>query len=143
MATQVSEKQAREVAEAAREQEWKLPSFGKQLFMGDFRLDLISPQPRQSPEAVEKGERFLRELRAFLVEEVDPLRIERDAKIPEETIDGLKKLGALGHEGPRGVRRARALAGLLQPRAGAGRAPGTRRCPRCSAPTSRSASPSR
>jgi hypothetical protein len=57
MASSVSEKQAREVVEAAREAEWKLPSFGKELFLGDFRLDLIYPQPRLDPEAVEKGER--------------------------------------------------------------------------------------
>ena len=81
MATQVSEQQAREVAEAAREQEWKLPSFGKELFLGNFCLDLIHPQPKLSPEATEKGERFLAELRAFLTEHVDPLEIERDAKI--------------------------------------------------------------
>ena len=45
MATQVSEKEARQVAEDAREQDWKLPSFGKGLFMGDFQLELIHPQP--------------------------------------------------------------------------------------------------
>ena len=31
MASQVSEKEARQVAESAREQEWELPSFGKEL----------------------------------------------------------------------------------------------------------------
>jgi hypothetical protein len=36
VASNVSEKQAREVAEAARESEWKLPSFGKELFLGNF-----------------------------------------------------------------------------------------------------------
>ena len=41
MATEITERQAREVAEAAREREWKLPSFGKELFLGNFRLDLI------------------------------------------------------------------------------------------------------
>ena len=66
MATNVSEKEARDVVEAAREAEWKLPSFGKQLFLGDFRLDLIHPQPQLDPEAIEKGERFLAELRAVL-----------------------------------------------------------------------------
>ena len=100
MATQVSEKQAREVAEAAREQDWKLPSFGKELFLGNFRLDLIHPQPRLSPEKVEKGERFLGRLRAFLTENVDPLQIERDAKIPDDAISGLKQLGALGMKVP-------------------------------------------
>jgi len=92
----VSERQAREVAEAAREAEWKLPSFGKELFLGNFRLDLIHPQPRLDPQTVEKGERFLAQLREFLQAEVDPLEIERDSKIPEPVIDGLKRIGALG-----------------------------------------------
>jgi alkylation response protein AidB-like acyl-CoA dehydrogenase len=96
MATQVSEKEARDVVEAAREAEWKQPSFGKQLFLGDFRLDLIHPQPQLDPDAVEKGEHFLDELRALLENEVDPLEIEREAKIPEHVIDGLKRIGALG-----------------------------------------------
>ena len=100
MATNVSEKEARQVAEAAREVEWKLPSFGKQLFLGDFRLDLIHPQPRLDAAAVEKGEAFLGRLRAFLEEKVDPLRIERDARIPDDVIDGLKALGALGMKTP-------------------------------------------
>jgi alkylation response protein AidB-like acyl-CoA dehydrogenase len=100
MATNVSEKASRDVVEAAREAEWKLPSFGKQLFMGDFRLDLIHPQPRLDPEEIEKGERFLEELRAVLVEEADPLEIEREAKIPDRVLDGLKRIGALGMKVP-------------------------------------------
>jgi alkylation response protein AidB-like acyl-CoA dehydrogenase len=100
VATNVTEKEARQVAEAARETEWKLPSFGKGLFMGDFRLDLIHPQPRLDAAAVEKGERFLADLRRFLEEEVDPLEIERDAKIPDRVIAGFKRLGALGMKTP-------------------------------------------
>src|SRR3569832_364271 len=100
MASNVSEREAREVAEAARETDWKLPSFGKELFLGNFRLDLIHPQPKLSSEAIEKGERFLTALREFLTEHVDPLEIERDAKIPEPVIDGLKGLGALGMKVP-------------------------------------------
>src|SRR6478735_6971183 len=94
--TNVTEREARQVAEAAREQEWKLPSFGKELFLGNYRLDLIHPQPRRDAEATEKGERFLATLRAFLETEVDPLRIERDAKIPDEVVAGLKRIGAMG-----------------------------------------------
>src|SRR5579863_5251754 len=94
MSSTVSERQAREVAEAARESEWQLPSFGKELFLGNFRLDLIHPQPRLDPQAVEKGERFLSVLRGFLEAEVDPLEIERDARIPDHVIDGLKRIGA-------------------------------------------------
>jgi hypothetical protein len=96
VSSNVSERQAREVAEAARESEWKLPSFGKELFLGNFRFDLIHPQPQLDPSAVEKGERFLAELREFLERNVDPLEIERESKIPEPVIDGLKRMGALG-----------------------------------------------
>ncbi|HLM49523.1 MAG TPA: acyl-CoA dehydrogenase family protein, partial [Solirubrobacteraceae bacterium] len=92
----VSERQAREVAEAAREAEWKLPSFGKELFLGHLRLDLIHPQPKLDPASVAKGERFLADLRSFLEREVDPLEIERDARIPDHVLEGLKELGALG-----------------------------------------------
>src|SRR3954453_6797239 len=60
MSTQVSEKEAREVGEAARETEWTLPSFSKELFLGNFRLDLIHPQPQLDAAAIEKGERFPR-----------------------------------------------------------------------------------
>jgi len=96
MATDVTEREARQVAEAAREQEWRLPSFGKELFLGNFRLDLIHPQPRLDAAATDKGERFLATLREFLEKEVDPLQIERDAKIPDEVVEGFKRIGAFG-----------------------------------------------
>src|SRR4051812_12452522 len=96
MATDVTEREARQVAEAAREQEWRLPSFGKELFLGNFRLDLIHPQPRLDAAAIEKGERFLATLREFLESEVDPLQIERDAKIPDAVVEGFKRIGAFG-----------------------------------------------
>jgi hypothetical protein len=91
----VSRKQARNVVEAAREAEWKLPSFGKELFLGDCRLDLIHPQPRLDADAVENGGRFLARLQVFLETEVDPLEIEREAKVPDRTTAGLTKIGAL------------------------------------------------
>lgn len=98
--TSVSEKEARQVAEEAREADWTLPSFGKELFLGNFRLDLIHPQPRLDPAAVEKGEAFLARLRDFLTEHVDPLEIEREARIPDHVVDGLKELGAMGMKTP-------------------------------------------
>src|ERR687893_654300 len=100
LADRRGESQARAVAEAARERDWRLPSFGKELFLGSFRLDLISPQPRLDAAAVEKGEAFLAKLREFLERDVDPLEIEREAKIPDAVLDGLKALGALGMKVP-------------------------------------------
>jgi alkylation response protein AidB-like acyl-CoA dehydrogenase len=100
MATDVTEREARQVAEDARESEWTLPSFGKELFLGKLDLGLIHPQPQLDPAAVQQGEAFLKDLRSFLREHVDPLAIERDAKIPDAVIDGLKRLGALGMKVP-------------------------------------------
>ncbi|MEX5718413.1 acyl-CoA dehydrogenase family protein [Geodermatophilus maliterrae] len=100
MASNPSYEQSKQVAEASRETEWTQPSFGKELFLGNFRLDLVHPQPELDPAAVEKGEAFLERLRAFLVEHVDRRRIEREAKIPEEVVHGLADLGALGMKIP-------------------------------------------
>ncbi|MFE5026597.1 acyl-CoA dehydrogenase family protein [Streptomyces sp. NPDC056656] len=92
----VSEREARQVAEAAREQGWRKPSFAKELFLGRFRLDLIHPHPQPAGEDVRRGEEFLAKLRDFCETRIDPARIEREAQIPDEVINGLKELGALG-----------------------------------------------
>lgn len=95
-APKVSEREAREVAEAAREQGWRKPSFAKELFLGRFRLDLIHPHPLPTGEATRRGEEFLSRLRRFCEARIDGARIERDARIPDDVIDGLRELGALG-----------------------------------------------
>jgi alkylation response protein AidB-like acyl-CoA dehydrogenase len=92
----ISEKQAREVAEHARAAEWLQPSFGKELFLGRLRLDLVHPHPSGTPEAAERGEAFLAKLREFCETQIDASVIERDAQIPDAVILGLKELGALG-----------------------------------------------
>lgn len=92
----VSEKQARQVAEAAREREWRKPSFGKELFLGRFRLDLINPWPQPDPAQTAKAEQFLDKLRGYVESDVDGAQIERDARIPDEVFHGLADLGAFG-----------------------------------------------
>ncbi|MEU2732795.1 acyl-CoA dehydrogenase family protein [Streptomyces griseoviridis] len=92
----VSEREAREVAEAARDQEWRKPSFAKELFLGRFRLDLVHPHPTPAAEDVGRGEEFLARLRAFCETRIDGALIEREARIPDEVVAGLKELGALG-----------------------------------------------
>ena len=92
----VDEREARQTAEAAREDGWHQPSFAKQLFLGDFRLDLIHPHPRPSADATARGEEFCARMRAFCEESVDGAQIEHDARIPDEVIRGLASLGAFG-----------------------------------------------
>ncbi|MFI5942840.1 acyl-CoA dehydrogenase family protein [Streptomyces uncialis] len=92
----VTEREARQVAEEAREQGWRRPSFAKELFLGRFRLDLIHPHPAPADDAVRRGEEFLSRLRDFCETRIDSARIEREARIPDETVTGLKELGALG-----------------------------------------------
>jgi alkylation response protein AidB-like acyl-CoA dehydrogenase len=92
----VSEQQARELAEESRQTEWRQPSFGKELFLGRFRLDLIHPHPRPDDDDVARGEEYLAKLEAFLREKIDPIQIERDAKIPDDVVKGLAELGTFG-----------------------------------------------
>jgi len=92
----VSERQAREVAEQARETQWRQPSFAKELFLGRLRLDLVHPHPSGPPEAAERGEAFLAKLRDFCESQIDAAVIERDAQIPDKVVRRLKELGAFG-----------------------------------------------
>ncbi len=91
-----SEQAARQVAEDAREKEWESPSFVRQMFEGNFRLDLVHPFPEVDPAEVERARPFMEALEAFLREKVDSDRIDREGKIPPEVIDGLRALGAFG-----------------------------------------------
>ena len=93
--------------------------FAKGLFQGHFVSDWVMPYPR-IPEA-QQGEldQTLTELRKFLNEDLDAAEIDRQADIPRSVIDGLGRIGVLGHDGAEGIRRTRFLAdGQLQ---GAGR----------------------
>ena len=96
----VSADEAREVAEAAREQEWAAPSFVKDLFLGKLRMDLIHPYPVQDPADAERARPFLEQLDRLL-RTVDSDRIDREGEIPEPVIRGLKDLGAFGIKIPR------------------------------------------
>jgi alkylation response protein AidB-like acyl-CoA dehydrogenase len=98
---QVSEQEARAVAEAARETEWSKPSFVRELFLGRLRLDLIHPPPAPDPEEQARGEEFLARMREFLENDVDPEQINREDRVPDAVVDGLRRLGAFGIKIPR------------------------------------------
>jgi alkylation response protein AidB-like acyl-CoA dehydrogenase len=91
-----SEQAARQVAEDAREKEWESPSFVREMFEGNYRLDLVHPFPEVDPAEVERARPFMEALEAFLRDKVDSDRIDREGKIPDDIVDGLRDLGAFG-----------------------------------------------
>ncbi|MFN7940798.1 MAG: acyl-CoA dehydrogenase family protein [Thermoanaerobaculia bacterium] len=97
---QVSEQEARHVAEASRQTEWEQPSFLKELFLGDFRLDLVHPYPLVEDERPEFTA-FFQAFREFLKSEVDPVAIDATGEYPPHVLDGLRKLGAFGLKIPK------------------------------------------
>ncbi|KAA1427348.1 acyl-CoA dehydrogenase family protein [Nocardioides antri] len=97
---EVTEREARELAEAARDQRWERPSFAKGLYLGRFDLDLIHPHPRGSAEDVQSGEAFLAELRT-VCESLEGARIEREDRVPDDYIAALADIGAFGMKIPK------------------------------------------
>jgi alkylation response protein AidB-like acyl-CoA dehydrogenase len=91
----VDEQEARQVAESARETEWVQPSFVRELFLGNLRLDLIHPPPAQDAGERERAAAFHRKLYEFALT-VDGEEIERTGRVPEEVVQGLRDLGAFG-----------------------------------------------
>lgn len=88
--------ESREVAEAAREAEWAAPSFVRELFLGNFRLDLIHPYPEQTPEDKARTDAYIARMRTFLEEKVDSEEIDATGELPDVLLDGLRELGAFG-----------------------------------------------
>jgi hypothetical protein len=94
-----TEAEARQLAEESRESEWTSPSFLRELFLGDFRLDLVHPFPAAPPRRPEFSA-FYERIQRLLADEVDSDAIDRDGKIPQRVIDRLAELGAFGMKIP-------------------------------------------
>nr|ALV86490.1 acyl-CoA dehydrogenase [uncultured bacterium 20] len=95
-----SEQESREVVEGARQTEWEGRGFLRDLFLGEFRLDLVHPFPADGEERPEFA-RFYRALERFLRDSVDPAKIDQTGEYPGAVIDGLKRLGAFGMKIPK------------------------------------------
>jgi alkylation response protein AidB-like acyl-CoA dehydrogenase len=96
---QVTEEQARALAEESRESGWDKPSFAKELFLGHFPLELIHPFPKPSDADEARTRAFLGKVREFL-DSVDGSVIERDSQVPDEYVKGLAELGCFGMKIP-------------------------------------------
>ena len=89
------ERSARQLAESVRERTWQRDSFLRDLFMGDFRLELLHPfRAEKSMRAEFRG--FYERLERFLVEQVDPVAIDESGEYPEHVVHGLAEMGAFG-----------------------------------------------
>jgi alkylation response protein AidB-like acyl-CoA dehydrogenase len=96
---QITEEQSRQVAEASRQTEWEHPSLLREMFLGNFRLDLLHPYPLagdERPEFQAFYESFEQIMRG-----VDSLAIEESGEYPPELVDALRKLGAFGMKIPK------------------------------------------
>ena len=97
---ETSERESLKVAEASRQQEWHQPSFMRELFLGNFRLDLVHPYPLPGAERPEFTA-FYDEMKRFLREDVDSVEIDATGEYPEAVIEHLRKMGAFGMKIPK------------------------------------------
>jgi alkylation response protein AidB-like acyl-CoA dehydrogenase len=97
---EVTERESLKVAEASRQQEWHQPSFMRELFLGNFRLDLVHPYPLPGAERPEFTA-FYDEMKRFLREDVDSVEIDATGEYPEQVIEHLRKMGAFGMKIPK------------------------------------------
>src|SRR5689334_16006678 len=97
--TMTSEQESREVAEAAREKEWAGKGFMREIFLGNYRFDWMSPYP--DTELRPEARNFCARLKAFLETDVDSAEIDRSGEYPPAVIDGLRALGAFGMKIPK------------------------------------------
>jgi len=92
---------ALEIAEAARPKDWRLPSFGSEMFMGRWRADLLYPFPCQPADDKAEGDVHIKEIREFLEAHLDPDEVDETGIIPDEVMQGLAKLGLFALKVPR------------------------------------------
>ncbi len=74
--------------------------FAKSLFFGQFRGDLLFPYPQLSGEAARIGAEQAQAVQQFCDQHIDAVKIDKDARIPDEVVHGLGKLGVLGQTVP-------------------------------------------
>ncbi len=87
---------ALEMTEAARDDRERNLGFAASIFNGTPDSTRVFPFPMQSLEDRDQGDAFLARLKRFLDEHADPDAIDREGEIPENVLDGLRKLGAFG-----------------------------------------------
>jgi len=70
--------------------------FAKELYFGRFRAESVMPFPEVTGEAKRMGDEAVARVKKFCLEHIDPVKIDRDAMIPDSVIHGLGEIGVLG-----------------------------------------------
>jgi acyl-CoA dehydrogenase family protein 9 len=89
-------KQAEEILASVPQQ----MGVAKGLFWGKFVADWVFPYPKLSDAQTALTQSAVREVTQFCEQHLDPAKIDREADIPREVIDGLAQLGVLGMTAP-------------------------------------------
>lgn len=92
---------AMELAEAARETEWKFPSFTAEMFRGNFRWDLLHEYPQQDPQDKKVGDELIEKIRPIMEQFIDPIEIDRTGEYPVQALKELAKIGLMGMKIPK------------------------------------------
>ncbi|KAF1391151.1 hypothetical protein PFLUV_G00038940 [Perca fluviatilis] len=71
-------------------------AYAKDLFLGQVNKAEVFPYPEIGNEEAEEISQLVAPVEKFFSEEVDSAKIDREAKIPPETLNGLKELGLFG-----------------------------------------------
>lgn len=74
--------------------------FAKELFVGNFVKDKVFPYPEPTDDQQEILQMMIDPVERFFTEKVDSAKIDREATIPKEVLDGLKELGLFGLQIP-------------------------------------------
>ncbi|XP_068107935.1 complex I assembly factor ACAD9, mitochondrial [Hyperolius riggenbachi] len=75
-------------------------AYAKELFIGKLSKEEVFPFPEISNEELEEMNQLVGPVEKFFNEEVDSKAIDQNAKIPPETLKGLKELGLFGIQIP-------------------------------------------
>src|SRR5262245_27501675 len=94
-------RKAMEIAEEAREKEWRHPSFGGLLFMGKFEPSLLFPFHKQSEEHKKIGDAFVEKLGEYLKNNLDPEEVHATREIPKKVMKDLAEMGIFAMKIPK------------------------------------------
>uniref|UniRef100_A0A8C1RQQ2 Acyl-CoA dehydrogenase family, member 9 n=1 Tax=Cyprinus carpio TaxID=7962 RepID=A0A8C1RQQ2_CYPCA len=75
-------------------------AYAKDLFLGKVNKAEVFPYPEISKEELEEINQLVQPVEKFFNEDVDSVKIDHEAVIPPETLNGLKELGLFGIQIP-------------------------------------------